>query len=316
MPILSLTGPRAAFIAFGRAKLWPFLLLFGLIFSHFTASAMCANLVVNSPEEPLMARTHFIDLQKLAQVPKAELHKQTEAYLSLQMHLETKIQQLLDGVSRAADHVAYDDLSLHLGLARDQEQLVREYLNLIEKMANSRFKLPAMNIVRPRVIPSDRTNIQVMSDIVADLSSLRKDKSKLIIRFIPIARQYLTLEYGTDLYGQPFSPSSETLGQGFLIGEREGLLKQNGLKMHDGFEGMTLKLTQNYVLLNQENGQRDEDKVYAPFPGVHNFMQGKMAIAVYDLDQLDDTELEFYIFKSPAERKKALLALITPVRMK
>lgn len=320
MPILSLPGSLATYIAFGRAKVWRSVLLLGLIFSPFAARAMCAAQVVNDPERNILINaTRFIDLEVIAKASKPELMKKVTPYIALELKLEDELNEINDENYELAkvntadrDQGAMKELSDRMTRTQTELSLVRNYLELIERLSLKKFQFSPTPVLQRLVVHGWSVDIQVMSRMIESLKDLGKPKVKLIVRFIPIAKQDVTLEHGTDLYGKPFLDEGENISQGNFINERMAVLKFNNLRMHDGFEGLTLPNAANYRQILEPSAVKSEGT--RPHHDVEKFMKGEMAIAIYDADQLDEPDDEYFIFKKPQERKKALLRLIIPVK--
>ena len=140
-----------------------------------------------------------------------------------------------------------------------------------------------------------------MNEIVASLKKLNLPLEQLVLRYFSDARHDLTALHGTDNYGTPRGHPVLWDEYGLL----SGMLDDMNLQRDDGIHGVVPE----YFFFHHDDSQKIGDGIGR----ISDFMRGEQAISVYDLDQLHDYEADFYIFKTPAEKMKAVRAILLPV---
>ncbi len=305
-------APVAAFIAFGRAKLWPTLVLLSLIFSPLAAHAACEDELLTpfANETELIAQTKFIDISQLGRLTQTQIPTLIETYKQLKVHVEKRQkahtkkqmetrQNLPPGFAMATfqDQLRMEEEAGIHALNQRSNQLeedlrgIGRFIDLLERVninpASLNLTNPAILTAKVKVDPNSPP--ATMKAIVDKLKTLKVKPENLVFRYFPIARQDLVRDFGSDNHGRKFNSGSQWDEFGL-----EGILEERGLQVEDGFYAVPYELA------------------IEPFEMIHNFIRGERALAIYDLRQLEDQNTDFYIFNQPEQKKKALLAIILP----
>jgi hypothetical protein len=185
--------------------------------------------------------------------------------------------------------------------ARMNRLAIRNLMELIERLSARKGDLKATaGTSSPQVLKLSvrgRTMIQMRRDLDRLLAALPLKKSRLLIRYYASAREDLMFEHGTDRFGMTFDSTSawDEFGQA-------AVLEDMNLTPEDAIFAEPAEI---YFELhwNSEYGSDFENE----------FTHGARAIAIYDAGQFEDLESDFFIFKSPKEKRKALLAIIKAV---
>lgn len=314
MPILSLPGPLAAFIAFGRAKVWPILVLSSLIFSPLSVSASCESDLISEAARP----ARFVDFAKLERLSDAQIAEAAARQESLRAELKAeqnkvneayaaKLEEAGGHNARPADLKAagVDVLLKKMERMNSDLAAVENFKDALARVKDRRgFALSAAAAIAPLKIEIDvrgKSERDVLNQIVAKLRTLNQPLERLVLRYYSNARHDLAALYGTDNHGARRGHRALWDDQGLLT----GVLDELNLQRDDGFHGAPPE----FFFFDHEESEKIADGIGR----IAEFMNGGQAISVYDADQLIDYESDFYIFKTPAEKAKAVRAILLPV---
>jgi hypothetical protein len=311
---LSLVGPIAAFIAFGRVKVCPSLVLLSLIFSSLVASASCETDM--TPSAAMSARfVDFANLEKLSheQIIQ-ELAKQRVAHRQLKEKRKkvselyaTKLEAIGGQNAMAADiRAAGIDTLIIKGEQMDSQlAAIENFQDALQRVMERRLSgVSAAKAIAPLKIEINvrgKSEREVLNEIVAKLKTLNLPFEQLVLRYFSNGRHDLTALYGIDNYGTQHGHQALWDDQGLL----SGTLNELKLQRDDGFHGASPE----FFFFNHEDQSRIADGIGR----ISGFMNGEQAISVYDVDQLVDYEADFYVFRIPAEKVKAVRAILLPV---
>ncbi|MGZ3722341.1 MAG: hypothetical protein ACXVA9_05395 [Bdellovibrionales bacterium] len=268
-----------------NANLWHFLLALVLLGAQFTFAATDCEL---DHLTGILARTSFVDPYYLRTQTEKQLKESLTSYRNLQAKLKANLEE-------RKVHPDGGDIQAELRNIGNVEQYILAIGRALEttaKGSKSRVAMPAEMTIKVGSLKFS----QLLKEILSALDRLKVPRSKLVIRFFASARQDLVQLHGTDRYG--LAADSATVWDEF---GQNGILTARGLLPEDG--------------------------IFADFPDAaftmrgelpsgfeEEFMLGARSLAVYDLDQLEDLESDLFIFKKPAQKRKALLAIIRPVQ--
>lgn len=311
---LSLLGPGAAFIAFGRVKVCPSLLLLSLIFSSLAASASCETDM--TPGAALSAR--FVDFAKLEKLSDEqigqELVKQRAVYNQLNVERKKVSELYAAKLEKAGGHnaTAADIRAAGIDTLIQKGEQISSHLSAIENFEDAlkRVKerrqsgVSAAESIAPLKIEINvrgKSEREVLNEIVAKLKTLNVPLEQLVLRYFSNGRHDLTALYGIDNYGTQHGHQALWDDQGVL----SGTLNELKLQRDDGFHGAPPE----FFFLNHE----DQGRIADGIGRISGFMSGEQAISAYDLDQLIDYESDFYVFRIPAEKVKAVRAILLPM---
>jgi hypothetical protein len=311
---LSLVGPVAAFMAFGRVKVCPILVLSSLIFSSLAASASCETDM--APHATMSARfVDFMELEKLSdeQIIQ-ELAKQKAVYHQLKEEREKVSELYAAKLAKAGGHNATsadiraagidtlilkgEQLSSHLAAIENFEDALKR---VKERRQSGVSASKAIAPLKIEINVRGKSEREVLNEIVTKLKTLNLPLEQLVLRYFSNGRHDLTALYGIDNYGTQHGHQALWDDQGVL----SGTLNELKLQRDDGFHGAPLE----FFFLNHEDQSRIADGIGR----ISGFMNGEQAISVYDVDQLVDYDADFYVFRIPAEKVKAIRAILLPV---
>jgi hypothetical protein len=311
---LSLPGPRAAFIAFGRAKVWSILLLSSLIFSPLAAFASCeTDLTPGAAMSP-----YFVDFAELERLSMEQIRQELTKQEAERRRLNEERRKVTDLYAAKLEEVgghsakAADMKAAGMDVLLNRSERMNSRLSAVENFKEAllrvverrRTGVSAAEAVAPLKIEIDvrgKSEKEVLNDIVAKLKTLKAPLEQLVLRYFSNARHDLTALYGTDNHGTQRGHQVLWDDQGLLTGTLEEL----NLQRDDGFHGASPE----FFFFDHENPEKIADGIGR----LSEFMNGGQAISVYDLDRLHDYEADFYVFKVPAEKVKAVRAILLPV---
>jgi hypothetical protein len=270
----SLPGSRMAF--FGN-----FCVLICLFAGVSTAQA--ASICDFRMTQNLEAKTRFLDAKEVAKSSAQQLQADVKMYVEVRENLRNELNS-----ATAKNYNLFESMLRNVSV----------YVELLERtIEQKRAAKPAAPDVAPvkQLSVTEKSSRELFRELMDEALTYT---SNPIGRFFPIARQDLVLKSGTDRTGMKWEDSWDEWG---LV----ATLRQHNLNIEDGM----------YSLPLEEMKACDVDEHgLCPYVMIQDFMRGERGFAIYDGDQMWTDGPDFYIFTNPAEKVKALKAVILPAR--